>query len=125
MNHLRISPQIPPFSAPRFWQAFHAMGSSFKSGLTAQDLNFTVYHVFLPPKLPGRDDITSRNEDFLTGLVFEALSGFRGNVDPSNHSTVDVALTTMKNMRSARDHEGGIHEDSLRKLLQQLPMEGM
>jgi hypothetical protein len=61
-----------------------------------KDLEYVIHHVFLPPKLPERDDSSSKNDLLLTQLVKDALKSAAARLGddqcPSLSSMLNIML---------------------------------
>ncbi|KAH8699393.1 hypothetical protein GQ44DRAFT_632794 [Phaeosphaeriaceae sp. PMI808] len=90
---------------------------TFSNGLPADDgsrttlpsdsLEYTINHVFLPPRLPQEDDTSPINDSALTNEVLEALKAYNAMQNqPSNTTPLAKSVAMIKNMVHSRAPDG-------------------
>ncbi|KAJ9607822.1 hypothetical protein H2200_007901 [Cladophialophora chaetospira] len=94
------------------------------NGLSSSAIHYLIHHVFLPPKLPSKDDSNPNHEAVLLGTTLEALREFKECVREDHHETIDSIIgmvTSMKAVSYAVDPHGFTNEWELLNTLKELP----
>lgn len=95
------------------------------SFLSESAIQYFVDHVFLPPKLPHRDDSHPQIEDALLQHVARQLQVFRDTVTSYVTGDMEPVLTMFKYLLGVHDAEGlAINEGKLREALKTLSRQG-
>jgi hypothetical protein len=89
----------------------------------ADDLSYIIEHVFLPPKLPQKDD-SEYWKDFTLGRhCLDALVNFRDFVPA--HGKWATCCKMVRNMLALRDPSEGMLLDGIGRSLAEMEMNGM
>lgn len=72
--------------------------------LSRDTLLFLVHHVFLPPKLPQKDDSAFGFDFALLEMVIEALGAFRFFFNGRQLPTIDAMTSMLLNMKAVHTH---------------------
>jgi hypothetical protein len=82
---------------------------------------YMVHHVFLPPKLPQKDDFDAGFDDALLDMLSSSLQAFEHHVDDKAvRSTRDM----ISNLRTMRDGSGAMDETKIKEALRGLHEKG-
>ena len=73
-----------------------------------RDLNYIVDHVFLPSKLPQKDDSNDTKSASLAEEVLSALSLLQAQLPTQERSEWDPCRKMVANMLQTRDNLGGL-----------------
>jgi hypothetical protein len=94
--------------------------------ISAGSLQHLIHHIFLPSKLPQKDDSTPENDLALTKQVLEALKAFEANGGHSQEYTSSASLIAMlKNMLQSRAPKGGLLQDTVEDQMGSMKSTGM
>lgn len=93
---------------------------------------YMFHHIFLPPKLPRKDDSSTANEEILLDTVFDSLEKFKcsfGANASDQSATVDSAIAMIANLRDVHDwgsilENGAVNENKLATALRSLSKKG-
>lgn len=106
-------------------QAFVSHSKDWQSIEMQKDLNYIINHVFLPPKLPQKDDSNDTKSAALIGQVLAALRSFQAYV-PEHERPEWIGCTKMVgSMLELRDHVGGLMAEKLQITLREMMSGGM
>lgn len=86
-------------------------------------LHDIVNHVFLPPRLPCKQDSDLWIQK-LSELLLTSLHDFKTYQDERSVELVSRAIFAVQNFQAFRDIAGGIEEQGLGKAISQLKVEG-
>ena len=78
-----------------------------------KDLNYIINHVFLPPKLPQKDDSDDTKSAALIGQVLAALRSFQAHIPEEERPVWNACIKMVNNMLEPRDHVGGLVVEKL------------
>lgn len=73
-----------------------------------KDLNYIINHVFLPSKLPQKDDSNATKGASLVKEVLLALRSFQDSIPEQERSEWIPCIKMVGNMLEIRDHFGGL-----------------
>ena len=73
-----------------------------------KDLNYIINHVFLPSKLPQKDDSNATKGASLAKEVLSALRSLQDNIPEQERSEWIPCIKMVGNMLEIRDHFGGL-----------------
>ena len=73
-----------------------------------KDLNYIINHVFLPPKLPQKDDSNTAKGSSLLEEVLTALKSFQAHIPEQERSEWIPCIKMVRKMLQIRDHFGGL-----------------
>lgn len=71
-------------------------------------MHYIINHVFLPPKLPGKDDSGVKHESVLIEECEAALRSFQAYIPPNGHWRWAVCTRMLSKMLEMRDVSGDI-----------------
>lgn len=91
----------------------------------SDQVEYLFHHLFLPPKLPGGDDMTALNSIFLTDFVLQSLQRFTNELGGEDTVTVQSAISMLQTMRDTTDSRGSLERISVRKVLATLSLHGI
>jgi len=74
----------------------------------SQSLHYIINHVFLPPKLPGKDDSDVKHESVLIEECEAVLRSFQAYISPNGHWRWAVCTRMLSKMLEIRDVSGDI-----------------
>ncbi|TVY48539.1 hypothetical protein LOCC1_G001313 [Lachnellula occidentalis] len=95
-----------------------------------EKMMYLIQHMFLPPKLPQKDDSNLEHERFLLDTTIDALRAFKGYINDTKHDQVirvDSVIDMVTNMRSVHELNGdvgAVSEEKLRNALADLVKTG-
>lgn len=87
-------------------------------------LSYLFHHVFLPPKLPQKDDYNSSYENSLLDHVIDTLKRFKALAPSHHHEVLAEVITMITRLREICGSYGEVSERRLKKALQKLDTEG-
>ncbi|KAH8193540.1 hypothetical protein TruAng_012294 [Truncatella angustata] len=93
--------------------------------LDQSNLIYFFHHIFLPPKLPGGDDRSVKQDDGLLSFVQACLAAFSVVVAEEYRNVVHELLIIVEQMRQVRNCFGYLDEQRLYEVLQQPPVNGL
>lgn len=73
-----------------------------------EDLKYIINHVFLPSKLPQKDDSNVGKDYSLVEEVLAALESFRAHISEQESLEWIPCTKMVRNMLQIRDHLGGL-----------------
>lgn len=80
-------------------------------------IEYLFHHLFLPPKLPGGDDMTALNTIFLTDFALQSLQRFTDESGGEDAATVQPAISMLQTMRDTTDSRGFLEKIGVQKVL--------
>lgn len=83
-----------------------------------------IDHMFLPPKLPQKDDSSPDRERALVTITIDALEQFGDLVKEDQNGAVASVVSMVSAMRNTIDSDGTIDESKLFAVLNNLPEKG-
>jgi hypothetical protein len=94
--------------------------------VSEQSLLYIINHVFLPPKLPQKDDFNQSMEVDLLGMVLEALQKFLSfSVSQADADIINQTIGMMKTLVSVLDKTGALLETQLTQAMASLSQNGL
>ncbi|KAF5597927.1 hypothetical protein FPCIR_3503 [Fusarium pseudocircinatum] len=87
---------------------------------TNEQLEYLFHHLILPSKLPGHDDTSATNEEFLINFIIQSLTHFRTLSNEDDDAITNHCIAMLKNMRDARDSNGYLDSRSVQNSLKRL-----
>lgn len=106
------------------------MNATSNAQLPLETVKYLIHHIFLPPKLPTKDDFKLEHETALLRVITDALSKFK-NAAACNvynqEAIVDQVIAMVGNLRDVRnssDAFGAVNEKKLGEALLRLSSEG-
>ena len=87
-------------------------------------ISYLFHHIFLPPKLPQKDDYDPFHDIALFDQVIEALCQFRGHVSTREADICTTVLTMITRLRKTCSLHGGVDQMELKEALIDLNTEG-
>jgi hypothetical protein len=97
------------------------MDSSSSKDMALGAMEYMIYHVFLPPKLPQEDDFNQQYEMILLETISDALQKFEAVTGGGIKGIIDM----MGSLRNMLDESGAISEWKLENALRELSEKGM
>ncbi|KAG5659563.1 hypothetical protein KAF25_002122 [Fusarium avenaceum] len=85
-------------------------------------VEYLFHHLFLPPKLPGGDDMTALNSIFLTDFVLQSLQRFTEELGGEDAASVQSAISMLQTMRDTTDSRGFLERIGVQKVLAALSL---
>lgn len=73
-----------------------------------KELEYIINHVFLPPKLPQKDDTNVTNSVCLVEQLLAALTSFRDHLPEQSRSEWMPCIKMVGNLLELQDHLGGL-----------------
>ena len=89
-----------------------------------QDIGYLIHHVFLPPKLPQKDDFTDDKQPLLTGTIANAFEEFRRYPPTDTGDSIGRLASAVGHLKLIHDGTSAIDETKLRTALLGLPQNG-
>ena len=77
---------------------------------------YLIHHIFLPPKLPHKDDFDFEYETILLDTTIDILLKFKGYVTYDQSAIIDSVIAMVSNLRTVRDSGGTVGAVSEEKL---------
>jgi hypothetical protein len=87
-------------------------------------LTYMIHHVFLPPKLPNKDDFNAEYDTILLDTTISSLLKFKGFIKQDQAVIVDCVIAMITNLRAVRDSNGAVSEEKLADALRDLDKKG-
>ena len=84
------------------------------------DLNYIVDHVFLPPKLPQKDDGNARKSASLLDELLAALRSLLAHIPEQKRTEWNPCIKMVGNMLELRDHLGGLVAEKVQTTLKEM-----
>ena len=85
-----------------------------------EDLGYIINHIFLPPKLPQKDDSNAAKNASLLVEVLAALESLRAHVSTQERSEWMRCIKMVSNMLDLRDPLGGLAAKKLETTLKEM-----
>lgn len=85
---------------------------------------YLVHHVFLPPKLPGKDDFNAAHEALLVKMLRGALSEFEDHSSIDQRSVLSSIAFMLDKTRQVYDSHGHVDESKLKEAFRELREKG-
>ena len=86
-----------------------------------KELNYIINHVFLPPKLPQKDDCDVSKTNALIDMMLEASEVFQDHIPKHERSEWVPCIKMIRSMRELKDRSGNLMpknvETALRTML--------
>ena len=93
--------------------------------MMSDDLTYIINHVFLPPKLPQKDDSDVAKDELLLKKLLAALESLKHHIPDTEHSKWNPCIKMVYVMLTLRSHSGGLVADRLEKALREMLDGGM
>ena len=77
---------------------------------------YLIHHIFLPPKLPHKDDFDFEYETILLDTTIDILLKFKGYITYDQSAIIDSVIAMVANLRTVRDSSGTVGAVSEGKL---------
>lgn len=98
--------------------------STVLPNLLPEARSYLFHHVFLPPKLPQKDDYEAEYDLTLVDSVISALNGFKVQAPASYDSAIDPIIEMMIRLRDVQESHGNVSEKILEQELGKLDVYG-
>lgn len=85
-----------------------------------KDLNFIINHVFLPPKLPQKDDSDDTKSASFIEELRAALRSLQAHIPEQERSEWIPCIKMIGNMLELRDHFGGLVAERVETTLRRM-----
>lgn len=85
-----------------------------------KDLNYIIDHVFLPSKLPQKDDSDARKSASLIDELLAALRSLQAHIPKQERSEWIPCIKMVGNMLELRDHLGGLVAEKVQITLKEM-----
>ena len=88
---------------------------------------YMIHHIFLPPKLPHKDDFFLEHETILLNTTINALGEFKKYITDDQNGIIDSVIgmvTNMRTMSDSFDTVGAVSEGKLGNALRNLCRKG-
>lgn len=85
-----------------------------------KDLNYVINHVFLPPKLPQKDDSDARKSASLIDELLAALRSLQLHISEQERSEWTPCIKMVDNMLELRDPSGGLMAEKVQTTLREM-----
>lgn len=72
------------------------------------ELNYIINHVFLPPKLPQKDDSDVSKTNALIDMMLKASESFQDRIPKHERSEWVPCIKMIRNMRELKDRSGNL-----------------
>ncbi|KAH7202881.1 uncharacterized protein BKA55DRAFT_292865 [Fusarium redolens] len=69
-------------------------------------IKYLFHHLFLPPQLPGGDDMSAPNTIFLADSVLKTLQRFTVKLGGKDVTTAEPVISMLQTMRDTTDPKG-------------------
>ena len=89
------------------------------------NLNYIIHHVFLPSKLPQKDDDEATKSTILIEKLLAALKFFQSHIEERKRSEWTPCIEMISSMLESRDRLGGLVAEKLESKLEVLKGGGM
>lgn len=90
------------------------------ASFSPSEVEFFINHLFLPPKLPHKDDTNNNLDEGLLRLVTVALAAFNADVPSHQKAAVDRVMSSIQWLAGLRDGKGAVTEEKLLQALNEL-----
>ncbi|ETS86668.1 hypothetical protein PFICI_00496 [Pestalotiopsis fici W106-1] len=92
--------------------------------VSIETLSYFFHHVFLPPKLPGGDNRSARQDDHLLRFVQDSLLRCSSLAEEQHQDVFQDLSAMVKSMRQVRNDHGHLDEHALLNALQSMSTTG-
>ena len=89
------------------------------------DLQYTINHIFLPPRLPQKDDDNVKNNVALSKRVLAALQALQAYVPEQQNLEWAPYIQMVKNIIELRDEAGYLMPQAIERRLGEMSDGGM
>ncbi|MCJ1392993.1 hypothetical protein MMC18_005865 [Xylographa bjoerkii] len=83
----------------------------------SNDLSYIINHVFLPSKLPQKDDSDAAKDELLMKQVLAALESLQHRIPKTENPRWNPCIKMVHTMLTLRGHSGGLIADRLKEAL--------
>ena len=83
-------------------------------------LDYIINHVFLPPKLPQKDDSDATKGTSLAEELLVALKSFQAHIPEQHRLEWIPCIEMVRNMLQTRDHFGGLVAEEVETTLRDM-----
>ncbi|KAF9771217.1 hypothetical protein IL306_011135, partial [Fusarium sp. DS 682] len=91
---------------------------------TIEQLDYIFHHLILPVKVPGHDDTSASNEEFLIDFVLKCLTHFTKVSAQDDEIISRHCIPMLENMRDARGSRGFLDYTGVKDTLKKISAEG-
>lgn len=97
-------------------------GGKLVEDVSRTSFGYIYHHLFLPPKLPGADDTSEKNDTTLLEFVQRSLRRFL----PGHHDedAVKAGISVLKSLRASRNPQGYLKDVVVQDILKELSSKG-
>lgn len=98
-----------------------------KTKMSKEEIMYMLYHIFLPPKLPQKNDAEPKYDKALLGMVVKCMSSFKDYVAGMHRSIVHSALKAIQSASEVHEECSGalvVSETRLKSAFARLCAEG-
>ena len=95
--------------------------------LPSGPITYLIRHMFLPPKLPHKDDFNSEYETTMLDTTIDGLLKFKSCATSDQNGIIDSVIAMVTSLRTVCDSfgtEGAVSEERLRNALIDLCKKG-
>ncbi|KAJ0132026.1 hypothetical protein HZ326_24885 [Fusarium oxysporum f. sp. albedinis] len=92
--------------------------------LTSKDVEYFYYHLFLPDKLPDRDNNCSKDERLLMSFVHRSLESFITKTNPEAGAAIKAYSFMIGRLQKSKNAHGFLSVGGVQNVLQQLSLKG-
>lgn len=109
-------------SARRHYSFIMVPGGGKLEDVSRTSFGYIYHHLFLPPKLPGADDTSEKNDATLLDFVQRSLGRFL----PGHHDeeAVKAGISVLRSLRTSRNPQGYLKDAVVRDILKELSSKG-
>lgn len=100
------------------------MANQYHHRLSLEGVEYVIHHLFLPAKLPQKDDFLPEHETLLISLTCRALSTFEEKVEDKYRQTVQEVHKSLKELSRVLDNDMCINEYLLVDSLNDIALKG-
>ncbi|KAM0336155.1 hypothetical protein ACHAPQ_004430 [Fusarium lateritium] len=83
-------------------------------------IGYLFHHLFLPPKLPGDDDMSVSNTVLLIDFVLQSLQRFTTELGQEDAARIESTIYMLQTMRDTANKEGFLEHTDVQKVLKTL-----
>ena len=98
-----------------------------KIRLPLEVILYLIHHIFLPPKLPQKDDFNPEYERILLDIIIDNLLKFKDCATYDQNGVINSIINMVSTMRTVRDSFdvlGVVNEGKLKNALRDLCVKG-
>lgn len=92
--------------------------------MSRDNIEYLVHHIFLPPKLPQKDDFRVEDELFLLNAITAAFEKFESRAKDYPNNILEALHSTISCLKSVHDGSNGLSAAKLEEAFMQLPAAG-